>query len=931
MKPGRSGRIGWRGWIMRRAGIVAFGAAIVGAVGAAGASAATSSTAVKLGLVLPLSGSAGTQGTAAEHGAQLAVQQANRGKLVPGVTFSLVARSDVGTGGTPSGATGATQIKGMIGNGQIAGVVAPFDTNTALAELPLANRAPLATVSPFATATCLTTTGALGCTGTAAELTTVEPTGRTSFFRVAAADALQGTALANFLFTTGGIRSAYLVDDGSSAGGAQAATFISAWRSDGGALIGHASVAPGPAYVNLLTSIAAQKPGALVYTGADAGEGTTLRQEMFLIPGLSNTPFAATSSVHTSAFLQAVGNPLAPVWAVAPAPQLAQLPSASSFTTSYQAKFGTASTDAARGYDSAQALVLAIKAAIAGGAKPPATAGSSATAFRTAVIAALAQTEFKGADGTIAFSADGDLKQGPVEIDRLSAAGAAPSWTPAGVLQVAAPTPTGALSSSALDFGRVATQSSAELSLQVVNTGLVPLGVGSPSVKGGGFALASTNCTTANVLPSATCTVTIRFAPTTAGAATGTVTVFDSAGATLGTTTLSGTGVKALSLPAAVYVGNGGNSAIHSFTLPLAAGQTAATTLAGPDTGLDGTGAVAIDKFGQLYVANSDSETITVYPGNTTGDARPSAVISGPDTGIANPTAIAVDAQSFLYVANAAANTVTVYAPGASGDASPVRTINGLFGPSGLVLDGAGNLWVANSPGNSLERFGPTDTKPSATISGPSTGLDGPQSLTLDGAGNVVVADEYSSALTAYAPTDNGDVAPAYSITGPATGLDFPVGLDVDAAGNFYVSNLFANTITVYSPHSRDDAAPLETLSGAQTGLAAPEHLAVSPPLTILTHTLPVAHTGRNYHTRLIASFGTGRYHWTIRRGHLPRGLQLNAQTGLLTGITHQTGLFPLRVRVTDHSRPVNVATEPLTLIVRAGTRSAGRRPVGHR
>jgi hypothetical protein len=83
--------------------------------------------------------------------------------------------------------------------------------------------------------------------------------------------------------------------------------------------------------------------------------------------------------------------------------------------------YGTPSTDAARGYDVAEALVLAVKAAVAGGARPPASAGSSATAFRAAVITSLTRIAFTGADGTIAFAADGDLQQGPVELDQLTA------------------------------------------------------------------------------------------------------------------------------------------------------------------------------------------------------------------------------------------------------------------------------------------------------------------------------------------------------------------------------------------------------------------------------------------------------------------------------------------------------------------------------
>ena len=410
---------GWRYLMMTRVLIVLLSACVGSTVAAAGAVAA--STAVKIGVVLPLSGGSAAVSAAAEHGAQVAVQDANSSKLVPGVTFSVVPKSDTDAAGTPNGSTGAAQVKGLIGNGQVAGVVAPFDTTTALGELPVANRSPLATVSPSATDTCLTITAVLGCSGNAADLSTVQPTGRSTFFRVAPADALQGAALADFLFNNRHDKTAYVIDDTSPAGTAQATTFVNRWLLDSGSLSGHASVAPTTSYVNLLTQIAALKPDVIVYTGADETEGVLLRQQMMQVPALNNTPFAATSSLHTAAFIQAVGNVGGPVWAVAPEPELAQLPAAANFTNQYQAKFGKPSTDAARGYDSAQALLLAVKTAITGGGKPPTTAASTATAFRAAVIAALARTAFTGADGQIAFSPDGDVKQGSVEVDQLGA------------------------------------------------------------------------------------------------------------------------------------------------------------------------------------------------------------------------------------------------------------------------------------------------------------------------------------------------------------------------------------------------------------------------------------------------------------------------------------------------------------------------------
>jgi branched-chain amino acid transport system substrate-binding protein len=481
MTSSRSRRPGsWHHRMMTLTAIATLGA-IACAIATATAAAATKSTAVKIGLVLPLSGTSGSVGQAAENGAQLAVQQANNGKLVTGVTFSLVARSDVGAAGTPDGPTGASQIKALIGNGQLAGVVAPFDTTTAMGELPQANQAPLATVSPSATDTCLTITAALGCT---AELPSVQPTGRTTFFRVAPADALQGAALADFLFNDRHDRTAYVIEDGSAGGAARATTFIDRWKLDSGNLVGHASVAPTPDYINLLTTLAANRPDVVVYTGQDEGEGTNLRAQMLQIPGLGNTGFAATSALHNAAFAQAAGGAGGQVWAVAPEPELGQLSSASGFAASYQAKFGVPSTDAARGYDSAQALLLAIKSAIAGGAKAPATAGSTATAFRSAVIAALARTTFTGADGSVGFAPNGDLRQGPVEVDQLGTVGGAPGWTPAAVVQVADPTPAATLTPSTLDFGWVATQSSSELTLEFANTGIVPFGVGTVSVGG---------------------------------------------------------------------------------------------------------------------------------------------------------------------------------------------------------------------------------------------------------------------------------------------------------------------------------------------------------------------------------------------------------------------------------------------------------------
>lgn len=71
---------------------------------------------------------------------------------------------------------------------------------------------------------------------------------------------------------------------------------------------------------------------------------------------------------------------------------------------------------------------------------------------------------------------------------------------------------------SSVDFGSVPTGSSADRQLTITNPGTAPLAVQSIDVDGP-FTLVGQNC--AAVAPSGTCTVTLRFAPTAAGPASG--------------------------------------------------------------------------------------------------------------------------------------------------------------------------------------------------------------------------------------------------------------------------------------------------------------------------------------------------------------------------------------------------------------------------
>jgi sugar lactone lactonase YvrE len=402
--------------------------------------------------------------------------------------------------------------------------------------------------------------------------------------------------------------------------------------------------------------------------------------------------------------------------------------------------------------------------------------------------------------------------------------------------------------------------------------------------------------------------------PTTAGTYPFTLRVTDSSESATAQFTL----VVNPRVQAAVYVVNGANSAVHSFSL-LANGNSAPlTSLAGSATGLNGTTAVTIAPDGRTYVASANNNEIAEYPYGASGNVKPDAAIAGADTGLASPQALALDGAGRLYVANAAAATISVYAPGASGDAKPVAVIGGphtgLAGPSGLTFDRGGHLWVTDTSGNRLTEYAAGasgDVTPLDMIAGSATRLNGPQGIAVDASGTLLVADTYDNSITQYAGNASGNTLPLRRIAGPSTGLSFPVGIDVDAAGNVWVSNQFAG-VEAFAPQVNGDVAPFANITGPATGLAAPGRLAVAPPLSVRTAELPPARAGRAYAVRLRANLGTTPYRWRVRS--LPRGLRLRGSR--IVGRPRHAGTYRITVRVRDASRPVMRAGRRLTLRV---------------
>ncbi len=401
-----------------------------------GSATSTANKIIKIATDFPVSGKDTSSGKPAENGAALAVAQANSSNAIPGYTLVFVPKDDVGVSGIHDPAVGVQNVKALIGDALVAGIVGPFNSNVAKAEMPVTNQAPIAMISPSNTNPCLTkNTAASGCSGANDQLATLRPTGKVTYFRVATTDDHQGPANADYLYKTLNYRKVYVIDDAETYGIGISANFEKEWKALGGTLLGHSSEQSSTtSYVSLLTQIAAQKPDVIYFGGLDSTGGILLRQQMLQVPGLQNTPFAGGDGLVTSTFATTIGlNNGGPIYATVATTDASNTSSAQSFIQQYDKTYGAAALGAysAAAYDCTNILIQAIKTAISNGATVPTNSNDAAGAktFRQSVINAIQNISFTGALGAQAFDSNGDTTNRVITIYKLAAnTSGKPDW-----------------------------------------------------------------------------------------------------------------------------------------------------------------------------------------------------------------------------------------------------------------------------------------------------------------------------------------------------------------------------------------------------------------------------------------------------------------------------------------------------------------------
>jgi hypothetical protein len=278
------------------------------------------------------------------------------------------------------------------------------------------------------------------------------------------------------------------------------------------------------------------------------------------------------------------------------------------------------------------------------------------------------------------------------------------------------------------------------------------------------------------------------------------------------------------------------------------------TTLAGPPEAgpgtFDGTGSaarfnnpqsVAVDSAGNVYVADYNNHAIRkVTPDGVVTTLAGLAGSSGTNDGMGSagrfnyPAGVAVDSAGNVYVADQNNSAIRKVTPGGvvttlaglaafdpwgnpvGGSADGTGSAARFDDPSGVAVDSAGNLYVADRGNSTIRKVAPggvvttlaglAGSSGSADGTGSAARFDYPSGVVADSAGNLYVADTYNCAIRKVTPggvvmtlAGAGSSGSADG-TGNAAQFYFPHGVAVDSADNVYVADCNNHTIRKVTP-----------------------------------------------------------------------------------------------------------------------------------
>jgi branched-chain amino acid transport system substrate-binding protein len=344
----------------------------------------TSAVTVKIGIGAPITQGATALGLGMERGAKLAVSDMNKSAeaKAAGITFESTTGDDQGD---PK--TGVTVANQFASDPALVGVMGHLNSGVSIPSSAVYNRANIVMVSPASTNPQLTLQGFK------------------NVFRVCTIDSVQGPAAADDAITDLTKKAVFVVDDSTPYGTGLADEFGKEFTAKGGKVLGREKTGDKDTdFKALVTKIAATKPD-LVYYGGIYNAGALLSKQ--LKDAGVKAPLMGGDGLYDPQYIALAGAANAEGdFATSVGLPLAQLPQGAQFQSEYKAMFPN---DEIAAYDaySYDAATVIMKGVLTAAAKVTA-AKITTTEGRTAIIAAVAATNYTGITGPIAFDSKGD-------------------------------------------------------------------------------------------------------------------------------------------------------------------------------------------------------------------------------------------------------------------------------------------------------------------------------------------------------------------------------------------------------------------------------------------------------------------------------------------------------------------------------------------
>jgi len=315
-------------------------------------------------------------------------------------------------GDGPSPAKAVQNVKQMIADARVLGIVGPWTSNIAYATIPVTNPASLVIVSPASTSECITLPDPSCGPGKPPWKYLSSPN---NFFRLAAPEPVQGRALARYINESIGIKRVAAFNELGTTGALMIKEFATEFARAGGKVVFRQDLKPRTTYFKTFLDQAKAAGAQGIYAVADGGDRQcAARAQMTKIfpkdayfmgaDGMYFCTGVAHAGTDDLCIKDAVGNGEGMLTATSDVDLTRLTDPASVNAVAAFRKAYPKNTDAGQYtfaiYDAAHLLINAIADAV--------KANGGGIPTRAQVLSAVAGAHFKGLTGTYSFDAKGD-------------------------------------------------------------------------------------------------------------------------------------------------------------------------------------------------------------------------------------------------------------------------------------------------------------------------------------------------------------------------------------------------------------------------------------------------------------------------------------------------------------------------------------------